>query len=167
MRVNIAANFEGFEFGHQLEELLAADGHEVIWHGAEFYDEQDDYPLFALRVGLAVIDDEDNGLDTCGIVVGGSGTGEIIAANKVNGARAISAFSPEYVADARAHANANILVIGKDFTNLEEAQAMLKVFFETPFSRTLDDTRRLINTAEYESSKTIEGWKIHNWRPQL
>jgi len=167
MRINLAANFHGFEFGHQLKDWLEAEGHEVVWHGADFYDVEDDYPLFAFRVGLAVIDDEDNGADTCGIVVGGSGTGEIIAANKVQGARAIPALNAAYVADAREHANANILVIGKDFTTFDEAKALIKVFFDTKFSRLLDDTRRLINTAEYEASKTIEGWKIHEWRPQL
>ena len=162
MRIHMGANYEGYELGRQLEAHLKESGHEVIWHGADFYDFEDDYPLFSMRVGQAVIADEDNALEVRGVVVGGSGAGEIIASNKVNGARAIASISTEYVIHAREHVNANILVIGAAFTNLAQAKEQIDALVSTKFLMVLDDARRIVNTNEFENSGTIEGWMIEH-----
>jgi ribose 5-phosphate isomerase B len=161
VRVHIGANYQGYEFARSLESWLAQSGHEVIWHGADAYDFEDDYPLFAFRIGKGVIADEDAGLETRGILVGGTGTGEIVAANKVNGTRAVPGISVEYMTDAREHGNANILVIGASTTSDAAAKEMITALFETKFKMILDDARRLVNTNEYENSGTIEGWTIN------
>lgn len=160
MLLHIGANYQGYEYARKLEAWLTQAGHEVIWHGADSYDFEDDYPLFSFRVGQAVIADEDKGLETRGIVVGGTGSGEIVAANKVNGTRAVPAISVDYVVDAREHANANILVIGSETTDEAAAQAMITALLDTKFLMILDDARRLVNTNEFENSGTIEGWMI-------
>lgn len=160
MRVHMGANFEGYEFGRELEAWLQQNGHEVVWHGAEFLDPEDDYPLFAIRVGQAVIQDEDNGLETRGILVSGVGHGEVIAANKVNGARAIYAASDDFIRDARLHSNAHILVLGAKDLGLATAKGFIETLFETKFTTVLDDTRRLVNINEFENFGTIEGWKV-------
>ena len=158
----MGANYQGYELGRAIEEWLKGDGHEVIWHGADFLDPDDDYPLFSLKVGLGVIADEDQGLETWGVVVGGQGTGEIIAANKVNGSRAIPGIDADYVRDARQHANANILVLGAARTSLEQAKELIGALTSTKFGNVLDDARRIVNTNEYENSRTIEGWMIEH-----
>lgn len=160
MRLHIGANYQGYEYARQLEAWLQLQGHEAIWHGAPAYDFEDDYPLFSFRVGQAVIADEDQGLETRGIVVGGTGSGEIVAANKVNGTRAVPAISVAYVTDAREHANANILVIGSETTDEAAAKSMIAALLDTKFLMSLDDARRLVNTNEFENSGTIEGWMI-------
>lgn len=167
MRVHIGADYRAYNTARELESWLASLGHQVEWAGAEEYDEGDDYPLFALRVGLAVIDDEDNGAHTAGLVIGTTGQGEIMSANKVQGARAVFGLNQELVADGRRHINANVLVVPSALLTPEEMKAVILTFFETAYSRDVDDTRRLINTAEYEASKTIEGWKINKWRDVL
>jgi len=162
MRIHMGANYEGYELGRELETHLKGAGHEVIWHGADFYDFEDDYPLFSMRVGLAVVADEDAALEVRGIVVGGSGAGEVIASNKVNGARAIPSLSVPYVQQAREHANANILAIGAAFTSIDDAKAQIDALLNTKFGMTLDDARRIVNTNEFENSGTIEGWMIEH-----
>ena len=162
MRIHMGANYEGYELGRQLETHLKDLGNEVVWHGADFYDFEDDYPLFSMRVGQAVIADEDAALEVRGIVVGGSGAGEVIASNKVNGARAIASISAEYVTHARQHVNANILAIGAAFTTLDQAKAQIDALLTTKFLMVLDDARRIVNTNEFENSGTIEGWMIEH-----
>jgi ribose 5-phosphate isomerase B len=160
MRIHAGANYQGYELGRQLEEWLKAQGHDVVWHGAAEYDFEDDYPLFAFRVGQAVIADEDSGLEVRGLLVGGIGGGETISANKVDGARAVFGASVDYVVKSRNHANASTLVIGAEYTDLALAKQMVQAIIDAKFSSILDDSRRIVNTNEYEASKTIEGWTI-------
>lgn len=160
MRVHIAANYQGYALGRALESSLTTSGHEVLWHGAADFDENDDYPVYAIRAGQAVVADEDTGEHTMGIVIGSTGAAEVIAVNKVPGARAVLAETAEVIADARAHANANILVLGADRVDEQCALALVSAFQSTPFANLLDDARRVINVAEFEASGTIEGWMI-------
>lgn len=160
MRIHAGANYQGYELGRQLEQWLKDSGHDVVWHGASEYDFEDDYPLFAFRVGQAVIADEDAGLEVRGLLVGGIGGGETIAANKVDGARAVYGASVDYVTKSRNHANASTVVIGAEYTNFETAKQLVQALIDSKFSSVLDDSRRIVNTNEYESSKTIEGWTI-------
>jgi len=159
MRIHLAADYLGYELARQLEAWLKAN-HEVIWHGAEELDEGDDYPLFAARVGQAVIQDEDQGLDTYGILVGGTGNGEIIAINKVKGVRAALAVNPEQIIAARNDQNANALVIGAGHTSLDSAKNLVTAALENDYIGTVDSARRIINVGEYENRGTIEGWLI-------
>ena len=87
MRVHIASDHAGFKLKAYLIAHLAEQGHDVVDHGAHHYDALDDYPSFCFDAAQAVVDEP----DTLGIVIGGSGNGEQIAANKVNGVRAVLA----------------------------------------------------------------------------
>jgi ribose 5-phosphate isomerase B len=160
MRIHLSADHRGYELAKALEPWLTESGYQVQWHGAEFLDEGDDYPLFTIRTAQAQIVDEDAGTPARSIVVGGDGSGEVIAANKVSGARATFASSAKQVELARKHADASILVLGSLHHDLAGAKALIEVFMKTEFGDLIDDARRIINTTEFEASGTIEGWLI-------
>jgi ribose 5-phosphate isomerase B len=159
MRIHLAADYLGYDLARQLEQWLGAN-HEVIWHAGEELDEGDDYPLFAVRIGQSVIQDEDKGLDTFGILVGGTGNGEVIALNKVKGIRAALAVSSELLAAARHEQNANAIAIGASQTNLEQSKSLITAALENQYFGAIDSSRRIINVGEYENLGTIEGWMI-------
>ena len=159
MRIHLAADYLGYDLARQLETWLKGN-HEVIWHAGDEIDEGDDYPLFAVRVGQSVIQDEDQGLETFGILVGGTGNGEIIALNKVKGVRAALAVTKDLVALARQEQNANALAIAAAHTSFDEAKALITAAFENEYFGAIDSSRRIINVAEYENRGTIEGWLI-------
>lgn len=159
MRIHLAADYLGYELARQLEAWLKAN-HEVIWHAGDELDEGDDYPLFAVRVGQSVIADEDKGLDTLGVLVGGTGNGEIIALNKVKGVRAALAVSADLVAAARQEQNANALVIGASHIGFDQAKQLIQTALDNEYVGAIDSSRRIINVGEYENLGTIEGWLI-------
>ncbi|MGO2668583.1 MAG: RpiB/LacA/LacB family sugar-phosphate isomerase, partial [Microbacterium gubbeenense] len=107
MRIHIATDHAGLEFSTQLQRHLTDQGHEVIDHGPETYDALDDYPAFCIRAAQAVVDDQRAGLDALGVVFGGSGNGEQIAANKVEGIRAALVWNLSTAELARDHNDAN------------------------------------------------------------
>ena len=160
MIVHIGADYLGYEMARAVEAWLTDLGNEVVWHGAEEFDEGDDFPLFSIRVSQAVIDSEDIGADCKGLIFGAVGSGEVITANKVSGARAVAGVSEEYVRYSREHGNTNVLVIGAQLQNLDDAKKIIEVFFQTEYSAEIDDTRRILHATEYENSGTIEGWLI-------
>ena len=160
MRIHIAANHKGYALGRESQAWLQAQGHEVIWHGAEALDPGDDYTHFAIMAGQSVIADEDDALETRGFVFGGSGASEIICVNKVNGVRAVAAVSESYVQDARQLSNANILVIGAELNDIESAKKLMTALIQTSFGYTVENARRIVNVNEYENVGTIEGWMI-------
>lgn len=146
MRVHIATDHAAFELKNYLVERLEEAGHDVVDHGAHEYDAVDDYPDFVLPCAEAVVAD-----DTLGIVLGGSGNGEQIAANKVKGVRAALAYNPELAKLAREHNDANILSMGGRMQSLEEAWGMVRVFLETPFSGEERHQRRIDKITDYEA----------------
>jgi ribose 5-phosphate isomerase B len=158
MRIHLGANHEGYAAAQELRTRLEQEGHEVVWHAAPARDEGDDYPGITIRTMERVVADEDAGADSRAVIVGGTGAGEVIAANKVNGARVVSATAVSYVADARTHADINGLVIPLTHVDATRLAALAEAFLATGFSNDLDDARRLVNIAEFESSGTIEGW---------
>lgn len=160
MRIHLGANYEGYAAAGELRTRLEQAGYEVVWHAADTYDEGDDYPAITIRTLEGVVADEDAGVDSRAVLVGGTGAGEVIAANKVNGARVVSATVPSYVADARTHAGINGLVIPLAHVDATQLAALVDAFLDTKFSNDLDDARRLVNIAEFESSGTIEGWTV-------
>lgn len=146
MRVHIATDHAAFELKNYLVGRLEQAGHEVVDHGAHTYDEADDYPPFVIPCAEAVVAD-----GTLGIVLGGSGNGEQMAANKVKGVRAALAYNTEIARLTREHNDANILSLGGRMQSLEEAWEMVEVFLATPFSGAERHQRRIDMITEYEN----------------
>ena len=132
MRVHIATDHAGLQLSHYLIEKLTAAGYEMIDHGPTEYDPLDDYPSFCINAALAVKRDRDAGLDSLGIVLGGSGNGEQMAANKVEGIRAALAWNHTTAALARDHNNAQVVAVGGRQHSPDEALEIIKVFLSTP-----------------------------------
>ena len=149
MRVHIAADHAGYELKQVLISHLDAEGHDVTDHGAFEFDEQDDYPAFCLAAGEAVAADP----DSLGIVLGGSGNGEQIAANKVRGIRAALAWSVTTAMLARAHNDANVVALGSRQHGLVEAIEIVEAFLSTPFSGEERHQRRIDQVSEYDSRR--------------
>lgn len=147
MRIHIAADHAGYELKSTLTDHLTGQGHEVVDHGAHEYDPQDDYPAFCLEAAQAVVDDP----GSLGIVLGGSGNGEQIAANKVDGVRAALAWSLETARLGRQHNNANVVALGGRMHSLDEALAIVDAFVEEPFSGDARHQRRIDQLAAYEA----------------
>lgn len=150
MRVHIATDHAGMELSAHLVEHLTAAGYEMVDHGPTEYDAQDDYPGFCINAARAVVADREQGLDSLGIVLGGSGNGEQIAANKVRGARCALAWSVETAKLAREHNNAQLIGIGGRMHTEEEALAIVDAFVSQPWSDEERHQRRIDILAEYE-----------------
>ncbi|MEU4602411.1 ribose-5-phosphate isomerase [Kribbella sp. NPDC023972] len=148
MRVHIGSDHAGFELKNHLVQHLTAAGHDVVDHGPAVYDAVDDYPPYCLRVGEAVAK-EDGSL---GVVVGGSGNGEQIAANKVKGVRAILAWSTDTARLGREHNNANVISVGGRMHSEEEATGFVETFLATDYSGEGRHTRRIDMLSAYEST---------------
>ncbi|AKU19085.1 ribose-5-phosphate isomerase [Luteipulveratus mongoliensis] len=151
MRVHIGGDHAAYELQRALVTWLGEQGHEVIDHGPADYDAQDDYPVFVLRAAEAVAADE----GSLGIVLGGSGNGEQMAANKVAGVRAALCYNTELAELARLHNNAQVISIGGRFTAVEEAKEMVTVFLKTEFTGEERHQRRLDMVAAYEQDKSL------------
>lgn len=148
MRVHIGCDHAGFELKNHLVQHLTAAGHDVVDHGPAVYDAVDDYPPFCLRTGQAVVDDP----GSLGIVIGGSGNGEQIAANKVKGVRAVLAWSNDTARLGREHNNANVVSVGARMHTAEEATGFVDLFLATDYSGEDRHTRRIDMLTNYEST---------------
>jgi ribose 5-phosphate isomerase B len=151
VRVYLAADHAGYEMKNHLVSWLKDRGHDVVDEGAFVDDAEDDYPTFVLRAAEAVAADP-GGL---GVVIGGSGNGEQIAANKVRGIRAALAWSEDTAALGRKHNDANVIAIGARMHSVEEATRLVEVFIGTPFSGDERHRRRIAQMATYESSGVL------------
>lgn len=151
MRVHIGGDHAAYELQRDLVGWLAEQGHEVVDHGPLEYDALDDYPVFVLRAAQAVAAEE----DSLGIVLGGSGNGEQIAANKVAGVRAALAWKPELATLAREHNDARIVSVGARMHSLEEARAIVAAFLGTTFSAEERHQRRIDMITAYETDGTL------------
>jgi len=160
MRIHIATDHAGLEFSTQLQEHLRSLGHEVIDHGPDEYDALDDYPAFCIRAAQAVVADQSARGDALGVVFGGSGNGEQIAANKVQGIRAALVWNLSTAELAREHNDANVISIGARQHTVEEAIAFIDRFIATPFSGEERHARRIAQLAEYETTGRIVGHPI-------
>lgn len=157
MRIHIGTDHAGLEFTRDLTEHLQDAGHEVVNHGPTDYDPQDDYPSFCINAALAVVRDQAAGVETLGVVFGGSGNGEQIAANKVAGARAALVWSIPTAQLARQHNDANLISIGARQHTLDDAKAFIDEFIATPFSFEERHERRIAQLAEFERTGLIAG----------
>ena len=156
MRIHIATDHAGLEFSTQLQRHLADQGHEVIDHGPIEYDALDDYPAFCIRAAQGVIADQSAGVEALGVVFGGSGNGEQIAANKVRGIRAALVWSQSTAELARQHNDANVIAIGARQHTLEEALSFIDTFIATPFSDEERHIRRIGQIAAFETDGSLE-----------
>ena len=150
MRVHIGSDHAGFELKNYLITALTEDGHDIVDHGPEAYDAEDDYPVYCIPAAEAAVADP----DALGIVVGGSGNGEQIAANKVVGTRAVLAYNLETARLGRQHNDANVIGIGARMHTEEEALEMVRLFLSTPFSGDPRHARRIELLADYEKNRT-------------
>jgi len=148
MRIHIGGDHAAYELQRALVAHLTDGGHEVVDHGPAEYDAQDDYPVFVLRAAEAVAAEE----GSLGVVLGGSGNGEQIAANKVRGIRAALAWSAELASLAREHNNAQVVSIGARFTAADVAKEIVDAFVSTRFSDEPRHRRRLGMVTAYEST---------------
>ena len=150
MRVHIGSDHAGLELKDHLLGWLVDHGYEAVDHGPFVHDPLDDYPVFCLRAGAALAADAEEGLDSLGVVVGGSGNGEQIAANKVRGVRSALVWSEETAVLAREHNNANMVAVGGRMHTLEEMTRFVELFLSTPFPGEERHVRRIGMLTEYE-----------------
>ncbi|MFF2604733.1 ribose-5-phosphate isomerase [Arthrobacter koreensis] len=155
MRVHIATDHAGLELSAHLQEHLAAAGYDVVDHGPKEYDAEDDYPGFCIDAAKAVVADQEAGIEALGIVLGGSGNGEQIAANKVHGIRAALAWNLDTARLARQHNDANVVAVGGRQHSLPEATEIIEAFLAEPFSGAERHLRRIAQIAEFEANGTI------------
>jgi ribose 5-phosphate isomerase B len=151
MRVYLGSDHAGFELKSHLVNHLAKQGYEVVDVGPHVFDPEDDYPAFCLNTGAKVVADQ----GSLGIVIGGSGNGEQIAANKIPGVRSALAWKVEIAQLARQHNDSNVLALGARQHTLDEASAMAEAFLTTPFSGDERHARRIGQLAEYETSREL------------
>ena len=147
MRVHLGSDHAGFELKAAVVRRLRELGHEPVDHGPERYDPQDDYPPFVLRAAEATAAEP----GSLGVVIGGSGNGEAIAANKVRGVRCALAWSTETAALGRQHNEANVVSLGARMHDEATALSMVEVFLTTEYSGDERHSRRIGMLGEYES----------------
>jgi ribose 5-phosphate isomerase B len=151
MRIHIGSDHAGLDFKNRIVSHLSDLGHQVVDHGPHILDLQDDYPRFCIPAAIATAADP----DSLGIVLGGSGNGEQIAANKVKGVRAALVWNEATAIAAREHNNANVMAIGGRMHTEEEALALVDLFLTTPFSHDERHVRRIALISEYENEGEI------------
>jgi ribose 5-phosphate isomerase B len=148
VRVYLGSDHAGYELKNHLVQHLTGLGHDVVDVGPAGYDPDDDYPPFCIETARRVVADE----GSLGVVIGGSGNGEQIAANKVPGCRAALAWNTEVAKLAREHNNAQVVGIGARMHSLDDAIAIVAAFLATPFSNGERHIRRLRLIDDYEKT---------------
>jgi len=148
MIVYLASDHAGYWLKESLKEDLRSLGHEVVDIGNNKYDPDDDYPDFVIPLAQKVAEQA----GSFGIVIGRSGNGEAIAANKVKGARAAVCLTEEMALLARRDNDANILALGASFVDANHAEKIAAVFLDTPFPEEERHSRRIKKISSYEAS---------------
>ena len=146
MRIHIGSDHAGLEFKNELITHLVMNGHDVTDHGPYEYDALDDYPDFCIPCAEAVSKDE----KSLGIVLGGSGNGEQISANKVKGIRAALVWSLDTAKLAREHNNANMISVGQRQHTAQEVKDFIDLFLATKFPGDERHVRRIQKVSNYE-----------------
>lgn len=160
MRIHIATDHAGLKFSEDLQKYLRSVGHEVVDHGPASFDALDDYPSFCINAAVATVADRAAGIEALGVIFGGSGNGEQMAANKVAGARAALVWNVSTALLAREHNDANLISIGARQHTLDEAKLFIDTFIAEPFSGEERHARRIAQLAEYEQSGLIAGHEV-------
>jgi ribose 5-phosphate isomerase B len=149
MRVHIGTDHAGFELKNRLIEVFGAKGFDMVDHGAFAFDPQDDYVEFCTATGEAVVAEE----GSLGVVIGGSGNGENIAANKVAGVRCALVWNEATAQLARQHNDANVVAIGARQHTEDEVVRFVELFLAEPFSGDERHARRIRKVSDYEASR--------------
>ena len=155
MRVHLGSDHAGLDLKEHLLRWLTDHGYEPVDHGPFVYDALDDYPVFCLRAAEGTVADRTAGLDSLGVVIGGSGNGEQIAANKVLGVRCALAWSEETAALGRQHNDANVVAVGGRMHTVDEMTRFVEVFLGTPFSDEERHSRRIAMLGDYETTRDL------------
>ncbi len=147
-KIILGTDHRGYALKEKIKSWLPQWGYQCDDKGAFALDSQDDYPDFIVPVGRLVSLDASNR----GIILGHSGQGEAMLANKFPGVRAIVYYGGplELIRLSRAHNDANVLSLGASFLDEEVAQAAIKLWLETPYSGEARHNRRLDKVAEYD-----------------
>jgi ribose 5-phosphate isomerase B len=151
VRLYIGSDHAGFELKSVIAQWAAEEGHDVVDCGPASYAAEDDYPPYVMRAAASVVRDP----GSLGIVIGGSGNGEQIAANKIKGVRAALVWNEETARLARLHNDANVLSLGARMHPVADAIEFTRVFVGTPFSGDVRHARRLGMISSYEESGTV------------
>lgn len=152
MRVHLGCDHAGLDLKSHLTDRLTALGYEVVDHGPFVYDALDDYPVFCIRAAEAVAREREQGRDSLGVVIGGSGNGEQMAANKVKGIRAALVWSDETAKLARDHNDAQVVAVGGRMHSLEDMTRFVEIFLAEPFSEDERHVRRIGQLSSYEQT---------------
>jgi ribose 5-phosphate isomerase B len=152
VRVYVGSDHAGFELKAKILDHLNDQGIEAVDVGAPTYDPEDDYPAWCIETARQVVADG----ASLGIVIGGSGNGEQIAANKVHGIRAALAWNEDTARLAREHNDANVVGIGARQHMFEEVLVIVETFLTTEFSGAERHVRRIEQLAEYERTGAID-----------
>ena len=155
MRIHIATDHAGMELSAFLVRELSAVGHELIDHGPTIYDALDDYPGFCIAAAQGVIADQSAGVEALGIVLGGSGNGEQMAANKVKGIRAALIWNASTAKLAREHNDANVAAVGARQHSQDEVLKLVQLFIAEPFSNDERHVRRIGKIASFENTGEV------------
>ena len=147
MRIHIGSDHAGLEFKNKIVAHLKSKGHDLTDHGPHSFDPLDDYPVFCIPAAEAVAKDP----GSFGIVLGGSGNGEQMAANKVKGIRAALVWSKETAKLAREHNDANVISLGGRMHDEEFCLDLVDTFLSTPFSNDERHIRRISLISKYEN----------------
>lgn len=148
VRVYLGSDHAGFELKAHLVQHLTSLGHDVVDVGPDVFDPNDDYPPFCIETARRVVTDP----GSLGVVIGGSGNGEQISANKVTGCRAALAWSTEVARLAREHNDAQVMGIGARMHAFAEAAQIVETFLATQFSGGERHTRRIKMISDFEST---------------
>ena len=151
MRVHVGSDHAGFELKTHIAERLREQDYDVVDHGPVEYDPVDDYPPYVLRAAQAVVNDP----GSLGVVIGGSGNGEQMAANKVSGVRAALAWNDDTAALSREHNDANVVSLGARMHSLDEATRLVERFLTTAFTGDVRHARRITMLSRYEATGVL------------
>jgi ribose 5-phosphate isomerase B len=148
MRIYLGSDHAGFELKNHLVDRLKELGHEPVDCGPHEYVATDDYPPFVMLAAKHASDEP----GSLGVVIGGSGNGEVMAANKVPGVRAALVWSEQTATLARQHNDANVISVGARMHSLEEATGFVELFVATEFSHDPRHVRRIAMLSEFEAT---------------
>jgi ribose 5-phosphate isomerase B len=151
MRIHIGSDHAGLDFKSRIIAHLSGLSHDVVDHGPHTLDPLDDYPVFCIPAAEATAAEP----GSLGIVLGGSGNGEQIAANKVRGIRAALVWNEATAIAAREHNDANVIAIGGRMHTEEKALALVDLFIATPFTHDPRHVRRIALITKYEESGSL------------
>ncbi len=154
MRVHLGSDHAGLELKDHLMTWLADHDYEVVDHGPFVYDADDDYPVFCLRAAEAVAAERAEGFDSLGVVIGGSGNGEQIAANKVPGVRAALCVDAQTARGARKWNDANVLALSLRLTSEEVAKEILEAWLGESYAGTEDESLAVLSRLDAEGRRT-------------